>query len=773
MRVSVKVLALALVATLVAPVLPASPVQAAPGGPAVVVTGRGNGHGRGLSQYGAYGWAVASGWTWQQIVSFYYPGSTPAPLADPEQVMTVHLSAMNDLPTSVVADAGNAILVQDPVPGRTWTSLVAREIAPRTYRVWGSTERRCSLGDPAADGFVLVADVQDAASFTTTAGADPASPAEAQIGLCEPTAGRVRVRYYRGEVRAVNNARGENRTINAVRMEGYLRGVVPREAPSSWGAAGNGAGMHALRAQAVAARSYAATENRYAGLARTCDTESCQVYGGAMLRESINAPATVLEAAPTDAAIAETYGIAMIAPNGSPVRTEFTSSNGGRTAGGAFPAQADAGDLASDAANPLLTWTRVLTAQQIAAKYPQIGSFTGIETSHDGLGGDWGGYTTTVRISGTAGSASVSGWAFRGAFDLPAPWFAARPVAGADPGAPPTGPMLFIGDSVGESIAAEFAAIVAPAYPGIDYRAKANRCMVGSTCILADAPDALTIVNSIDPANAPKVAIIQLGYNDDPGSFAGEVDQVVAALNARGTNRIVFVNLSVRRSDRFFAVSNAVLASAAQRYPNVSVLDWNAASIAPSQGRWFRDGVHLTSTGRVEFALFLRQQLDALRAAGAFGPRAVVAAGMAVPLVRGNRGPFVAELQRALNAYLALPKSRRLRADGVLGKGTVRAISEAEARAGLPVDGAADAALLQAVGVNPAGFVLRRGSRHESVAAAQTALYRVLGVAATPDGAFGPGTERLVRRFQQQAGLPVTGRIDAATWQALAAAGAG
>jgi peptidoglycan hydrolase-like protein with peptidoglycan-binding domain len=88
------------------------------------------------------------------------------------------------------------------------------------------------------------------------------------------------------------------------------------------------------------------------------------------------------------------------------------------------------------------------------------------------------------------------------------------------------------------------------------------------------------------------------------------------------------------------------------------------------------------------------------------------------------------------------------------------------------VDGVADAALLQAVGVNSAGFVLRRGSRHESVAAAQTALYRVLGVAARPDGAFGPGTERLVRRFQQQAGLPVTGRIDTATWQALAAAAA-
>ncbi|MFM7763884.1 MAG: SpoIID/LytB domain-containing protein, partial [Acidimicrobiaceae bacterium] len=51
--------------------------------------------------------------------------------------------------------------------------------------------------------------------------------------------------------------------------------------------------MNALRAQAVAARSYSVTENRYAGLAKTCDTQDCQVYGGAALRTSVNASPTV------------------------------------------------------------------------------------------------------------------------------------------------------------------------------------------------------------------------------------------------------------------------------------------------------------------------------------------------------------------------------------------------------------------------------------------------------------------------------------------------
>jgi peptidoglycan hydrolase-like protein with peptidoglycan-binding domain len=37
----------------------------------------------------------------------------------------------------------------------------------------------------------------------------------------------------------------------------------------------------------------------------------------------------------------------------------------------------------------------------------------------------------------------------------------------------------------------------------------------------------------------------------------------------------------------------------------------------------------------------------------------------------------------------------------------------------------------------------------------------------TPDGAAGPKTARALREFQQQQGLPVTGRLDAATAGAL------
>ena len=771
MRIPPRLITVAVAFAAIATLTPTSPLRAQEVVPnAVVVYGRGNGHGRGMSQWGAFGWATTQGWSWQQILSFYYPGLAQGALADPGKEMSIHLSTMDNAQTAVVADASNALFVQDPVPGRAWTSLVAREIGDRVYRVWGSMERKCpSADDPAAEGFAVIADVPTVASFATTTSRDPASAGNLAVGLCEPrTNGRNKIRYYRGEIRAVNNARGQNRTINALPLESYLRGVVPRESPAEWGSAAGGAGMNALRAQAVAARSYAATENRYAGLARTCDTESCQVYGGTMVREALNTAPTVLEHPLTDQAIAETAGVAILR-NGNPVRTEFSATNGGRTAGGEFPVQADPGDAVTESLNSLFVWTRIISAPAIQAKWPQIGSLVGVRTAHDGQGGDFGGYTTGVSIVGTAGTVNVSGWTFKSTFDLPAPWFGVNPIGGAAFDAAPVGSILFLGDSVGESITAEYASVVVPAYPRTNFQARSNRCLVGAGCIQSAGvqPDGISIINSLPADQFPNVVVVQLGYNDDPATFSGDVDQVVNALNSRGVQRVVFVNLSTRRTTSNFTLSNQVLAAAAARYPNVSVLDWNAASSAPSQYRWFRDGVHLTPTGRAEFTLWIRGQLDALRSQGliTIGGGTIVPLG--APMSLGNRGDNVTRLQNALNTYLQTPKRKRLRADGVMGKTTVAAVSAAEAKAGLAVDGVADEQLLAILGIDPASIVIKRGTRHPSVATAQTALARVLNVRVKADGVYGPATVNLVRRFQKMAGVKANGNLNAATWQLL------
>ena len=769
-------------ATFVAGLSPARPASAEegqlPGG--VIIYGRGFGDGRGLSQYGSYGWATVHGWSWEQILDFYYGGATGnsrSMLEAPNQEMTVWLSVMNAKQTGVVSDSGTMRLLEDPDQGRRFTSMVAREKsgAQRVYQVWGSNQRKClnESDSPEAAGFALLGEFNETASFVTNASQDPAAAALDTVGLCEPKSSSLnQVRYYRGIVRAMNNSKNENRTINIAQLNDYLRGVVPRESPASWGDAAGGAGMNALRAQAVAARSYSVTENRYAGLAKTCDTQDCQVYGGAALRTSVNASPSVLESANTDRAVAETTGVIIRTPQGAVVRTEFSSSNGGRTAGGTFPALVDSGDLSADSS--LMVWTRAFSAAQIVAKYPQIGILTGVTTTNDGLGGDWGGYTLDVTISGTAGSVKVSGWSFRTSFALPAPWFGATPVFGAPLESGVVGSMLFVGDSIGQSIAPEFAAIVSPAYPSINFQAINNRCMVGPACVTPDKgqPDAIGVVNSLSAEQFPSVAIVQLGYNDDPNTMASDVTQVINALNARNVQRIIFVNLSTRRASQNYALSNAALVAAAQTNPNVSVLDWNAASSDPSASRWFSDDVHLTTTGRAEFTLFLRNQLDSLRAQGLITPNPDSVLPLAVPLTSGNKGEPVSELQKALNAALDLKKKQKLATDGNFGKGTAAAVSKIEEINGLPIDGVADASVLGILGIDPASFKLSQNARHTSVATAQTALARVLKIKMKADGIFGSGTAKQVKRFQKSVGLKQTGVIDRTTWLSLLAASA-
>ena len=84
---------------------------------------------------------------------------------------------------------------------------------------------------------------------------------------------------YRGALRSTMSDTGSSLqrvTVNVVPLEAYVKGVVPREVIASlWQ-------PQALRAQAVAARTYAAYER--ATTNRTafdlCDTAACQVYGG-------------------------------------------------------------------------------------------------------------------------------------------------------------------------------------------------------------------------------------------------------------------------------------------------------------------------------------------------------------------------------------------------------------------------------------------------------------------------------------------------------------
>ena len=140
-----------------------------------------------------------------------------------------------------------------------------------------------------------------------------AAPKGGALTLRGAAANGTRNGRYRGalELRAVG---GRLQAINALDLEDYVRGVVSAESPSTWPA-------EALKAQAVAARTYAVTTNvgtTTDGIDQYADTRS-QMYKG-----------VAAEYPTTDAAVAATAG-QVVAQNGKPVTTYFFSTSGGHT----------------------------------------------------------------------------------------------------------------------------------------------------------------------------------------------------------------------------------------------------------------------------------------------------------------------------------------------------------------------------------------------------------------------------------------------------------
>lgn len=366
--------------------------------------GHGFGHGRGLSQYGSYGAALLGG-TAQQILDFYYPGTVPgsAPLSQIKVALTddavdVDVQFQAGLAITDVASGAGALLPAGAVRWRIVRSGAGQAIQylepSGTWVPW-SINGAPSFAGPLKFFNVPVIQV--------------VRPGE--------------VRGYRGSVLAVTYGSGL-KTVNELPLDDYLRGVVPRESPSSWPAA-------ALQAQAVAARSYAVhlAENKPGGQWwDICDTTACQVYGGAKD-----------EVASTDNAIAAT-AMQVRMYGGKTIFAEFSSSNGGYTVGGAkpyFPTREDPYDgYTQSTAN---TWKVTLSAGAIEGQYPSVGRLQAVTILGRNGYGEWGGRVTQVRISGSGGAVTVTGDQFRIAFGLRSSWFLFE-------GAGPAIPARYYGD---------------------------------------------------------------------------------------------------------------------------------------------------------------------------------------------------------------------------------------------------------------------------------------------------------------------------------------
>ncbi len=277
------------------------------------IAGRGWGHGIGLSQWGAQGYAENHGWDYERILTHYFQKTSigKAPLA-----LTVKVNLDRDAKarTSWKIRSGSSgrplILVDSSSPSSRVALSATAQYWITVFRgnVRVHSDSKDSSG-ASAPGTVIK--TFSGAAYASTGGSWYLVQ---MLSTSGPFSG-AGIRW-RGNIHFNPSGTSACTAINYVGMEQYLYGVVPRESPASFH-------PEALKAQAVAARSYAYT-SADKGQTLYCTVQS-QVYNGHARWGSMH------EDARTNAAVNATrqqvvkYGSAV-------VRTFFSSSAGGHTA---------------------------------------------------------------------------------------------------------------------------------------------------------------------------------------------------------------------------------------------------------------------------------------------------------------------------------------------------------------------------------------------------------------------------------------------------------
>jgi stage II sporulation protein D len=326
----------------------------------LAVSGHGWGHGLGLSQWGAYGYAK-HGWTYDRILAHYYAGTT----LGQAKVTRLRVLLAQEKKTTLsstgawsVADAAGTKVALDP---GTMTLGAKLAVAGETLVPPLSFTGRQPL---AVDG--------------------------------KPDRGRI----------VVSSDGKRLQVVAVVGLEAYLKGVVPAEMPQNWP-------PEALKAQAVAARSYAlANLTRMRDFDLYSDTRD-QVYGG-----------VAAESPASSDAIAATKG-QVVLYDGKVADTLFFSTSGGRTAsslettGTAVPYLVSVPDP-YDTISPYHDWGPVLFDGRAVAK--QLKLVSPLADLTDALGAS--GRVASVTGQGQNDSqVTVSGTQFRSLLELRSTWF--------------------------------------------------------------------------------------------------------------------------------------------------------------------------------------------------------------------------------------------------------------------------------------------------------------------------------------------------------------
>jgi SpoIID/LytB domain protein len=338
------------------------------------IRGAGFGHGVGMSQYGTLGYAQ-HGWTAPAILAHYYTG-TQIGTTDPSQTVRVLLATGSSARITGAAQAGTRGLD----PAKTYT---VRRGGAASVRL-RSGKRTVTFSSPLQ--------IAGAGGVVRLAGHGS----------------------YRGALEVTPGLLSGITVVNVVSLEDYVQGVVPAESPAWWP-------PEALKAQAIAARTYAIT-TRHGGAFDQYDDTRSQVYGGV----SVETPAS-------DAAVADTRG-QVVTYQGRPVVTYFFSTSGGRTEDveNSFPGTAPEPWLKSvrdpfDGVSPRHRWTFRMSAARAARKLRGLysGRFRGIRVLARGVSPR----VVSAQVLGSRGSDTVAGTTLKARLDLYDTWAYFRMVS--------------------------------------------------------------------------------------------------------------------------------------------------------------------------------------------------------------------------------------------------------------------------------------------------------------------------------------------------------
>ena len=343
-----------------------------------VVRGHGFGHGVGVSQYGAYGYAL-HGKDYRFILAHYYQGTTIGQV-DGVRIVRVLLDiSPGDIGFSGATSACGVALD----PARSYEA----------HRSGSRVKLRSSGGKPLADcGRKLRA-------------AGRGKVAIAGVGT------------YRGALEAVptQSDAGSLNTIDALPLEQYVKGVIPNESPPSWPEA-------ELQTQAVESRSFALTGGVGGnGFDLYADTRS-QVYGGLST-----------EKASTNAAATATKG-QVVMYGGKVAETFFSACSGGETEsvenvffGPPIPYLVSVPDP-YDYYCPLHDWTLRFSGPEISAKLGGYlaGKLKKVVITKHGVSPR----IVTAKLYGTGGVTTVSGEQLEVALGGYSTWMSFQKVTG-------------------------------------------------------------------------------------------------------------------------------------------------------------------------------------------------------------------------------------------------------------------------------------------------------------------------------------------------------